>query len=139
MSDYSERAEKYDSFMLGRERFDTLANLFYETATMVNKAVFDIIDLHEVDSIIGLKEPVLFLFRGYARMLGDYYPIFLSLLQNKGKVYSSDEVITFRNTHKRFITLMKDLNVQIDVIESASSEFLIKYNITEYDILKDGS
>ena len=139
LSEYSEMAGKYDSFKLDRERFDTLTKLFHETATLVNKAIFNIIDLHEVDSSIGLKEPVLFLFRGYAKILGDYYPIFFSLLQNKGKAYTPDQALTVKNTYKRYIILMKDLNSQIDVIEAASSEFLIKYNFTEYDVLKDGS
>jgi hypothetical protein len=139
LSEYSEMAEKCDSFKLDRERFDTLSELFHETATIVSKAIFDIIDLHEVDSSIGLKEPVLFLFRGYAKMLGDYYPIFFSLLQNKGKIYTPDQALTIKNTYKRYIILMKDLDSQTDVIEAASSEFMIKYNFTEYDVLKDGS
>jgi len=139
LSEYSEMAGKCDSFKLDRERFDTLTELFNETATLVSKAIFNIIDLHEVDSSIGLKEPVLFLFRGYAKMLGDYYPIFFSLLQNKEKVYTPNQALTVKNTYKRFIILLKDLNSQADVIEAASSEFLIKYNFTEYDVLKDGS
>jgi len=139
LSDYSDLAGKCDSFKLDRERFDTLAKLFNETATLVSKAISDIIDLNEVDSSIGLKEPVLFLFRGYARMLGDYYPIFLSLLQNKGKIYTPEQAITIKNTYKRYFTLMKDLDSQIEVIEAASSEFMIKYKFTEYDVLTDGS
>jgi hypothetical protein len=139
LSDYSDMAEKCDSFTLDRARFDTLAGLFHETSTIVNQAIFDIIDLQEVDSSIGLKEPILFLFTGYARMLGDYFPVFLSLLQNKGKVYAPDQVITLKNTYKRYIILMKDLNGQTEVIDNASSEFMLKYHFTEYDVLKDGS
>jgi hypothetical protein len=139
LSEYSDMAGKCDSFKLDRERFDTLTTLFHETATIVNKAIFDIIDLQEVDSGIGLKEPMLFLYRGYAKMLGDYYPIFISLLQNKGKVYTSEQSLTIKNTYKRFIILMKDLDRQTDVIEAACSEFMTKYNFTEYDVLKDGS
>ncbi len=139
LSEYSDMAQKCDSFKLDRNRFDTLTELFYETATIVSKAIFNIIDLQEIDSSIALKEPVLFLFRGYARMLGEYYPVFISLLQNKGKVYTPDQAITIKNTYKRFNILMKDLDGQTDVIEAASIEFMTKYHFTEYDVLTDGS
>jgi hypothetical protein len=135
----TEMAERCDSFKLSREQFDTLKGLFHETTSIVSKAMFKIIDLQEVDSSIGLKEPVLFLFRGYARMLGDYLPVFFSLLQNKRKAYTPEQAITLKNTYKRYITLMKDLDSQIDVIEVAGSEFMLKYNFTEYDVLTDGS
>ena len=72
-------------------------------------------------------------------MLGDYFPVFISLLQNKGKVYTPEQAITIKNTYKRYIALMKDLDGQSEVIEAAGSEFLLKYKFTEYDILTDGS
>lgn len=134
----NEKAGKCDSFKIDRASFDTLTGLFNEATTKVNKAVFDIIDLQEVDSSIGLKEPVLFLFRGYAKMLSEYFPVFLSLLQGNKIAYMPDPTLTVKNIHKRFITLMKDLNSQTEVIETASTEFMNKYNFTEYDILKNG-
>ena len=139
LSAYSDMAGTCDSFKLSRKQYDTLTKLFDETVTILHNAISGISDLQEIDSSIGLKEPILFLFRGYARMLGEYYPVFISLLQNKGKVYTPDQAITIKNTYKRFNILMKDLDGQTYVIEAASSEFMTKYHITEYDVLTDGS
>lgn len=136
LTEYSGISKKCNG--LDEERFDTINNLFHETALEVNNGIFAILTLKEFDSAVSLKDPVLKLFYGYNKILSDYFPVFLAALKSGGKDLNEEQIAGLRNTYKNLIAYLQEMNKQTEVIDTISAQFKTKYHFTEYDVMKNG-
>ena len=138
LAEYSEIAGKCQYMILDKERYDTINNLFSETSSILNKGIFGIIGLKEVDPGISIKYMVLQYLGGLNKCLGDAFPVFLSTFQNGIKDYTKEKISGIRSTYDNYFGQLQIINKQVDSLEIVSNKFLAKYNLSEYEMLKEG-
>ena len=136
LGQYNEIALKCENFKLDKERFDTINNLFSECSIMLNKGVFGIIALKEVDTAINLKMDVLNIYKGFNTVLGTYFPQFLSAFKNGFQKDHREAMVNLKNHYSNYLDQLVLENAKIDILDKSINLFLVKYNLSEYEILQ---
>ncbi len=138
LTDYSVVAGTCENFKLDKARFDTINSLFHETSLLLNKGIFGVIALKEADTAVSVKTTVLLFYKDLNACLSKYFPIFISTFQTGFKDYSKEMVDNLKNSMQHYFTDLQAINTQIDTMEIVSNKFLVKYNLSEYEIMQSG-